>query len=422
MEINSQFQFDPSLLALADTAERAAAAAFAKIEAVERKNAEKVLGAFISHGVSAAHLQGSTGYGYGDRGRDTLDEIYAEAFGCEDALVRSSFASGTHALAVALFGVLRPGDLLLSLTGKPYDTLEEVIGLRGEGAGSLRNFGVRYDEVALRDGKIDLSAALEKAAGAKVCYLQRSRGYSLRPTLSVTEIGEAARTLKAKYPDLIVMVDNCYGEFVEEREPTDVGADLIIGSLIKNPGGAIARTGGYIAGRRDLVELCSYRLTTPGTGKEIGCTLDELRNLYLGFFLAPTVVASALKTAVFAAALFEQLGYKAYPSALEERHDIIQALCLETPQALIAFCEGIQSGSPIDSMAAPEPWDMPGYDSQVIMAAGTFTLGASIELSADAPMREPFAVWMQGGITYPTARVGVLLAAQRLLKKLGRTL
>ena len=422
MEANSQFQFDPSLLTLAENAERTAAAAFAKIEAVERRNAEKVLGAFIRHGVSAAHLQGSTGYGYGDRGRDTLDEIYAEAFGCEDALVRSSLASGTHALAVALFGVLRPGDLLLSLTGKPYDTLEEVIGLRGEGAGSLRDFGVRYDEVALRDGKIDLPAALEKAAGAKVCYLQRSRGYSLRPTLSVTEIGEAARALKAKYPDLIVMVDNCYGEFVEEREPTDVGADLIIGSLIKNPGGAIARTGGYIAGRRDLVELCSYRLTTPGTGKEIGCTLDELRNLYLGFFLAPTVVASALKTAVFAAALFEQLGYKAYPSALEERHDIIQALCLETPQALIAFCEGIQSGSPVDSMATPEPWDMPGYDSQVIMAAGTFTLGASIELSADAPMREPFAVWMQGGITYPTARIGILLAAQRLVKKLGRTL
>lgn len=422
MEANSQFQFDPSLLTLAENAERTAAAAFAKIEAVERRNAEKVLGAFIRHGVSAAHLQGSTGYGYGDRGRDTLDEIYAEAFGCEDALVRSSLASGTHALAVALFGVLRPGDLLLSLTGKPYDTLEEVIGLRGEGAGSLRDFGVRYDEVALRDGKIDLPAALEKAAGAKVCYLQRSRGYSLRPTLSVTEIGEAARALKAKYPDLIVMVDNCYGEFVEEREPTDVGADLIIGSLIKNPGGAIARTGGYIAGRRDLVELCSYRLTTPGTGKEIGCTLDELRNLYLGFFLAPTVVASALKTAVFAAALFEQLGYKAYPSALEERHDIIQALCLETPQALAAFCEGIQSGSPVDSMATPEPWDMPGYDSQVIMAAGTFTLGASIELSADAPMREPFAVWMQGGITYPTARIGILLAAQRLVKKLGRTL
>lgn len=422
METNSQFQFDPSLLTLAENAERTAAAAFAKIEAVERRNAEKVLGAFIRHGVSAAHLQGSTGYGYGDRGRDTLDEIYAEAFGCEDALVRSSLASGTHALAVALFGALRPGDLLLSLTGKPYDTLEEVIGLRGEGAGSLRDFGVRYDEVALRDGKIDLPAALEKAAGAKVCYLQRSRGYSLRPTLSVTEIGEAARALKAKYPDLIVMVDNCYGEFVEEREPTDVGADLIIGSLIKNPGGAIARTGGYIAGRRDLVELCSYRLTTPGTGKEIGCTLDELRNLYLGFFLAPTVVASALKTAVFAAALFEQLGYKAYPSALEERHDIIQALCLETPQALAAFCEGIQSGSPVDSMATPEPWDMPGYDSQVIMAAGTFTLGASIELSADAPMREPFAVWMQGGITYPTARIGILLAAQRLVKKLGRTL
>ena len=422
METNSQFQFDPSLLTLAENAERTATAAFAKIEAVERRNAEKVLGAFIRHGVSAAHLQGSTGYGYGDRGRDTLDEIYAEAFGCEDALVRSSLASGTHALAVALFGALRPGDLLLSLTGKPYDTLEEVIGLRGEGAGSLRDFGVRYDEVALRDGKIDLPAALEKAAGAKVCYLQRSRGYSLRPTLSVTEIGEAARALKAKYPDLIVMVDNCYGEFVGEREPTDVGADLIIGSLIKNPGGAIARTGGYIAGRRDLVELCSYRLTTPGTGKEIGCTLDELRNLYLGFFLAPTVVASALKTAVFAAALFEQLGYKAYPSALEERHDIIQALCLETPQALIAFCEGIQSGSPVDSMATPEPWDMPGYDSQVIMAAGTFTLGASIELSADAPMREPFAVWMQGGITYPTARIGILLAAQRLVKKLGRTL
>lgn len=422
MERQNHILIDPALLALADEAERLARPAFERIEAIERKNAEKVLSAFLSRGVSAAHLQGSTGYGYGDRGRDTLDEIYADAFGCEDALVRSSFASGTHALTVALFGVLRPGDLLLSLTGTPYDTLEEVIGLRGEGAGSLRDFGVRYGEVPLKDGKIDLPAALKAAAGAKACYIQRSRGYSLRPSLSVEEIGEAARALKQKYPGLIVMVDNCYGEFVEEQEPAGVGADLIVGSLIKNPGGAIARTGGYIAGRKDLVELCSYRLTTPGTGKEIGCTLDELRNLYLGFFLAPTVVAAALKTAVFAAALFERLGYRAYPSSLETRHDIIQALCLETPEALVAFCEGIQSGSPIDSLAAPEPWDMPGYDSQVIMAAGAFTLGASIELSADAPMREPFAVWMQGGITYPTARIGVLLAAQRLLQKLGRSL
>ncbi len=413
------FPIDSDILALAAQAEQKAAPAFAVIEQNEQYNGMRVLKAFIDNGIMASHLSGSTGYGYGDIGRDALDRVFAQALGAEDALVRHSFVSGTHALTVGLFGLLRPGDTLLSLTGKPYDTLEEVIGIRDNGRdeGSLRDFGVHYAQIELKDGKIDVNAAVQAVKAAKVAYIQRSRGYSLRPSLSAAEIGEAIKAVKRAKPDVIVMVDNCYGEFVDTAEPTALGADLMVGSLIKNPGGGIAKTGGYLAGRQDLIERCACRLTTPGTGREVGCSLDELRSMYMGLFMAPTTVAAALKTAVFAAALFEELGFETFPRSNDPRSDIIQALALKTPEALVAFCEGIQAGSPIDSMAAPEPWDMPGYDSKVIMAAGAFTLGASIELSADAPMREPFAVWLQGGLTYPTGKAGILLAADRLLKK-----
>ncbi|MFV0496852.1 MAG: aminotransferase class I/II-fold pyridoxal phosphate-dependent enzyme [Candidatus Fimivivens sp.] len=413
------FAIDPEILECARRAEIKAAPAFSAIEEIEQFNGMKVLKAFIDNGISAAHLCGTTGYGYGDIGRDALDRVFAQAVGAEDALVRHTFVSGTHALTVGLFGLLRPGDRMLSLTGKPYDTLEEVIGIRDNGRdeGSLRDFGVHYEQVELLDGKIDIQAAIEAVDDAKVVYIQRSRGYSLRPSLSVSEIGEAIKAVKQANANVIVMVDNCYGEFVEQIEPVAVDADLIVGSLIKNPGGGIAATGGYLAGRHDVIERCACRLTTPGTGREVGCTLDTLRGMYMGLFMAPSTVAAALKTAVFAAALFEEMGFETFPRANEPRHDIIQALALKTPEALVAFCEGIQSGSPIDSMAAPEPWDMPGYDSQVIMAAGAFTLGASIELSADAPMREPFAVWLQGGLTYPTGKAGVLLGADRMHKK-----
>lgn len=417
--IETPFSICPEILSFAGCAEAKAQAAFSTIDTLEQYNGMKVLKAFLDHGVSTAHLSGSTGYGYGDIGRETLDAVFASAFGAEDALVRHSFVSGTHALTVGLFGLLRPGDILLSLTGSPYDTLEEVIGIRDSGRndGSLSDWGVQYRQIELKNGKIDLVEAADAAKSAAVAYIQRSRGYSLRPSLSVEEIAEAVRVVKASNPGILVMVDNCYGEFTERAEPTAAGADLIAGSLIKNPGGGVARTGGYLAGRHDLIERCSYRLTTPGSGREVGCSLDELRAMYLGLFLAPTTVASALKTAVFAAALFEEMGFETYPTSAQARHDIIQAIALRTPEALIAFCGGIQSGSPIDSTAAPEPWDMPGYESQVIMAAGTFTLGASIELSADGPMREPYAVWLQGGLTYPTGKAGVLLAADRLWRK-----
>ncbi|WMJ83124.1 aminotransferase class I/II-fold pyridoxal phosphate-dependent enzyme [Oscillospiraceae bacterium LTW-04] len=417
--IQPVFTIDSEILEFARQAEIKAAPAFAAIEEIEQFNGMKVLKAFIDNGISTAHLCGTTGYGYGDIGRDALDRVFAQAIGAEDALVRHNFVSGTHALTVGLFGLLRPGDVMLSLTGKPYDTLEEVIGIRDNGRdeGSLRDFGVHYEQVELLDGKINVKAAVEAVGGAKVAYIQRSRGYSLRPSLSVAEIGEAIKAVKQANPNVIVMVDNCYGEFVERVEPVAFDADLIVGSLIKNPGGGIAKTGGYLAGRHDVIERCACRLTTPGTGREVGCSLDELRGMYMGLFMAPSTVAAALKTAVFAAALFEEMGFETFPRANEPRHDIIQALALKTPEALVAFCEGIQSGSPIDSMAAPEPWDMPGYDSQVIMAAGAFTLGASIELSADAPMREPFAVWLQGGLTYPTGKAGILLGADRMRKK-----
>ncbi len=412
------FKIDPRLEKLAEQAEALCAEPFERVEAIRAYNEEKVLRAFLDNRVSEIHLNGSTGYGYGDLGRETLDAVYAEAFGAEDALVRHSFVSGTHALSVALFGVLRMGDTIVSVTGKPYDTLEEVIGLRGKGNGSLRDFGVDYRELGLTPaGEIDFGAVPDAVRGAKVVYLQRSRGYSLRPSIGVETIGRLVETVRRVNPEAVIMVDNCYGEFVEKREPTQTGADLIIGSLIKNPGGGIAQTGGYIAGRRDLVEQCSYRLTCVGMGKEVGCTLNQNRPMYMGFFWAPGVVANAVKTSIFAACLFERLGFPVYPRYEETRTDIIAALKLGDAERLVAFCQGIQSGSPVDAFVSPEPWDMPGYDSKVIMAAGAFTGGASIELSADAPLKEPYAVWLQGGLTYQTGKTGVLLAAQSMAEK-----
>lgn len=413
------FRIDPRIMQLAEQAEQIAAQKFAEIDANAAYNGEKVLAAFIKNRVSEPCFYGSTGYGYGDIGRETLDKVYAQVLDAEDALVRHTFVSGTHALSVALFGVLRPGDKLLAVTGKPYDTLEEVIGISGSpGNGSLMDYGVEYGEVPLTGGGLpDLDAIAQAVPGAKVAYIQRSRGYSLRPAYTVEQIQEIVQTVRRVSPDTIVMVDNCYGEFVQRREPTSVGADLIIGSLIKNAGGSIAQTGGYIAGRKDLVELCSYRLTCVGMGKEVGCTLHQNKEMFLGLFFAPDVVANALKTAAFAAELFRLMGFDSYPALSETRGDIITAIRFGTPELLTAFCQGVQKGAPVDAFVTPEPWDMPGYTSQVIMAAGAFTMGASIELSADAPMREPYAVWMQGGITYASGRIGILLASQEMLDR-----
>ncbi len=380
-------------------------------------NEEKMLNAFRENNVSETHFAPSTGYGYSDRGRDVLDSVFAHAVGAEDALVRHNFVSGTHALSVALFGVLRPNDVMLSITGAVYDTMQEVIGIRGEGNGSLKDFGIKYEQIELTEGgTIDYSALKDAVNGVRAVYIQRSRGYSLRRSLTIADIKEAVDFVKKIDENIMVIVDNCYGEFVEKCEPTAVGADLIIGSLIKNPGGAIAKTGGYIAGKEKLVELCSYRLTAVGMGKEVGCTLETKRDMFMGLFFAPSVVAAAVKTSIFATKLFEELGFATFPKFDEKRTDIIAAIELVNAENLIAFCRGIQKGSPIDAFVTPEPWAMPGYDSEVIMAAGAFTGGASIEISADAPLREPFAVWVQGGITYNSGKLAILTAAQEMIK------
>ncbi len=418
------FNIDPKLKELAEKAEDACKAEFARIDDIARYNGEKVLAAFIKNSVPETALHGTTGYGYDDLGRDLLDKVYADAFGAEDALVRFNFVNGTHTISTALFGILRPGDRLLMCTGAPYDTLEEIVGKRGKpGNGSLRDYGIEYEEVDLRpDGMPDLERIAERSKGAKIAYIQRSRGYSTRPSYTVGNIKSMVEAIRSADKDVIIMVDNCYGEFVEKLEPLNVGADIMMGSLIKNPGGGIASTGGYIAGRRDLIELCAYRLTVVGMGKEIGATLGRNREMFLGFFLAPQTVANAVKTSVFACRLFESLGYETLPKSGEPRADIIASILLKNEDALCSFIRGIQHGAPIDSFVTPEPWDMPGYESKVIMAAGAFTMGASIELSADAPIREPYAAWLQGGITYPTGRLGVILAAQNMLDEKTITL
>lgn len=410
------FDFSPKISSAAEQAMELCEPCFAELNRLAEYNGQRVLKAFIDNKVSDIHMKGTNGYGYGDEGRDKLDAVFAQVLGAEDALVRHNFVNGTHALTTALFGVLRPRDMLLSVTGMPYDTMQEVI--LGENCGSLRDFGVNFGTVKLlENGMPDYDQIARRAPEAKMCYIQRSRGYSLRPSFDIDTIDVIIKTIRSVNKDCIIMVDNCYGELVEDREPTAVGADMIVGSLIKNLGGGIAETGGYIAGRADLIEQCSYRLTCPGAGKEVGCSLNQLRGMYMGLFHAPEAVCSALKTSVFAAAFFELLGYEAFPKYNEKRTDIIAALKLGGEKQLIAFCEGIQSGSPVDSFAAPEPWDMPGYDSKVIMAAGAFTMGASIELSADAPLREPYAVWLQGGLTFPTGKTGIMLAAQRMVDK-----
>lgn len=412
------FKIDEKIERASDIALKKASEQFKKIDEITEYNQLKVLSAFINNGVSESHFVSTTGYGYGDRGRDTLDKIWAEVFGAEDALVRHNFTCGTHTLATALFGVLRPGDKMLSVTGTPYDTIHNVIGISGSGMGSLKEFGVAYDEVPLKDDRLDYEA-IEKAVDESVTmvYIQRSRGYELRPSLLIEEIERVVKIAKKKNPSVIVMVDNCYGEFVQKKEPCDVGADLCAGSLIKNAGGGIASTGGYIAGRRDLVEKCAYRLTTPGLGKEVGATLGHNRELYMGLFYAPHTVGEALKSAVYISALFSGFGFKTTPAYDAERGDIVQSLGLENEERLVAFCQGIQSGSPIDSYLSPEPWDMPGYDSKVVMAAGAFTMGSSIELSADAPIREPFYAWIQGGLTFHSAKICAMLAAQQMLER-----
>lgn len=416
--MNSFFKISDRIENTADKAMLLCKEQFDYIEDVTEYNQLKVQKAFIDNGISESHFISSTGYGYGDRGRETLDKVWAEVFGAEDALVRHNFTCGTHTLATALFDVLRPGDKMLCVTGTPYDTIHGVIGISGEGMGSLKDFGVEYNEVPLKDEKVDFDA-IEKAVDdtTTMVYIQRSRGYELRASLSVDEIGRVCSIVKKKNPNVIVMVDNCYGEFVEKKEPVQVGADLIAGSLIKNAGGGIATTGGYIAGRHDLVEKCAYRLTTPGLGKEVGATLGMNRELYMGLFFAPHTVGEALKSAVFISALFESFGYKVTPKYNEIRHDIVQCLGLENAESLVAFCQGIQSGSPIDSFVLPEPWDMPGYDSKVVMAAGAFTLGSSIELSADAPIREPYYAWIQGGLNFHSAKICAKLAAQQMEDK-----
>jgi len=392
---------------------------FERIDRISHENTNRVLDAFRDMRVSDAMFSAGSGYGYDDRGRDALDKIYAQVFGAEAALVRHNMVSGTHALAVALFGLLRPGDIMLSVTGAPYDTLESVIGITGKnGDGSLADFGVEYMQIGLTPSGIDLEAVEEAICAlgerVKVVYVQRSKGYSERKTLRVSQIGALAELVK-RLSSAYVMVDNCYGEFVEAIEPTHVGADLIVGSLIKNPGGGMAECGGYIAGSARAVELASYRLTSPGIGAEVGATLGQNKNMFRGFFYAPHTVAQALKTAHFAAYIFAALGYATSPEYDEVRSDIIQAVRLGSPERIIRFCRGIQSASPVDSHLSPVPWDMPGYSSQVIMAAGAFVQGASIELSADAPLREPYTVFFQGGLTYESGRIGILAAARALL-------
>ena len=391
---------------------------FSLIDETGGINQLKVLSAMQKNRISAEHFNGSTGYGYNDAGRDDLERVYADVFHTEDALVRSQITCGTHALSLALAANLRPGDELVSISGKPYDTLEEVIGIRPS-PGSLAEYGITYRQVDLKkDGSFDF-AAIREALGprTRLAAIQRSKGYLTRPSLSVDAIGEAIRFVRELRPDILVMVDNCYGEFVERSEPSDFGADMTVGSLIKNPGGGLAPMGGYIAGTKECVERCAVRLTSPGLGREVGASLGINRSFFQGLFLAPVVTASALKGAIFAANLFERFGFSCVPDGSEPRHDIIQAVEFGTPEGLIAFCEGIQSAAPVDSYVVPEPWAMPGYDSDVIMAAGAFIQGSSIELSADGPLHEPYAAYFQGGLTFAHAKFGILKAAQRLMDR-----
>ena len=411
-------QISERVSALARRAEQGLGEQFARIDAMAQFHARRVLAAFQKYRVDESCFAGTTGYGYDDLGRDKLDQIYAGLFGAEDALVRIQFVNGTHAITCALFGALKAGDALVSAVGAPYDTLLGVVGAVDKGHGSLRDYGVEYRQVELKDNAPDLEGLAQAVRDPRVkaVLIQRSKGYATRASLSVDQIGELCAIVRKNNPNAAILVDNCYGEFVEEKEPTQVGADLAVGSLIKNPGGGLAPTGAYVVGRHDLVERAAMRLTCPGIGRECGSTLGNNRMLYQGLFMAPHTVAQALKTAVFAARLMEELGYETEPKSDAVRRDIIQMIRLGGPEAVKRFCKGIQSGAPVDSYVTPEPWDMPGYDCPVIMAAGAFVQGASIELSADAPMREPYTVYLQGGLTYESGRTGIMLAAEELLR------
>ena len=413
--------FSKKIQDLALEAEQALVVQFQHIDEVAFLNTQKVMDAFRNHRVSDTCFQSTSGYGYDDRGREVLEEVWAEVMGAEAAVVRQTIISGTHALSIGLFGILRPGDVMYSVAGKPYDTLEEVIGLSGTpGNGSLRDFGVDYEQTDLNsDGTFNFTEIEDKlralGSRAKMVFVQRSKGYLNRKTLSVDEIGELVKFVKNISPETFVVVDNCYGEFVEDKEPTAVGADLVIGSLIKNPGGGMAETGGYLAGTRRAVELASYRMTSVGIGAEAGATLGQNKSMFKGLFYAPHTVAQALKTAHLAAYMFEKLGYVVEPRWNEERHDIIQSVIMGSAEGLCAFCRGIQAGSPVDAFVTPEPWAMPGYGDQVIMAAGTFVQGSSIELSADGPLRAPYTAFFQGGLTYESGRIGIMSAVASVL-------
>ena len=419
--IKDNFGISDKTLKLVSEAEESIKEQFKHIENICEINQLRVMKAFADNRVSDSHFVATTGYGYDDLGRDTLDRVYADIMGAEDALVRHNFISGTHTISTALFAVLRPNDILVSITGKPYDTLEEVIGIQGEaGNGSLKDFGVKYVQIDLKhDGTPDLEQIKFTLThmNVKAVTIQRSKGYGWRPTYSAKDIGALIEFVKEISPETICIVDNCYGEFVETEEPTAYGADLIAGSLIKNPGGGLAPTGGYIAGKQKYVELCAYRLTSVGIGKEAGASLGFNRQMYQGLFMAPHVVSQALKAAVLCSAVFEKLGFEVDPKPNEIRHDIIQSIKFGDPDKVTAFCQGIQKGAPVDSFVTPEPWDMPGYSSQVIMAAGAFVKGASIELSADAPIKPPYIAYMQGGLTYESAKLGIMVAADKMIRK-----
>lgn len=409
---------DEKVFDYCNSIERSLSERFASIDKICEINQMKVLHAMQKNRLAEAHFAGSSGYGYTDEGRDTLERIYADVFHTEDALVRSQITCGTHALCVAMFGNLKPGDEILAIAGKPYDTLDEIIGIRPS-RGSLADYGITYAQVdLLPDGSFDFEG-IKNAINdrTKLIEIQRSKGYAVRPTLSVEQIGEAISYVKSIREDIICMVDNCYGEFVQDKEPSDYGADLVVGSLIKNPGGGLAPIGGYICGKKEYVENASFRLTTPGLGKEVGASLNNTKAFAQGLFMAPVVTTAALKGAIFAANVYERLGFKAVPNMTEDRYDIIQAVELNSPERVIAFCEGIQAAAPVDSYVKPIPWDMPGYDSPVIMAAGAFVSGSSIELSADAPMREPYAVYFQGGLTYQHAKYGIIMSLQKMVEK-----
>ncbi|MBQ9867155.1 MAG: methionine gamma-lyase family protein [Lachnospiraceae bacterium] len=414
---------DEDIVHLGDEVRKSLKERFEKIDEMAEYNQLKVLKAMQDKQVSEACLLGTTGYGYNDLGRDTLEEVYAQIFKAEDALVRPQITCGTHALALALMSNLRPGDELLSPVGKPYDTLEEVIGIRdngnGHSSGSLKEYGITYRQVDLKEnGDFDfdgIKAAVNEKT--RLVTIQRSKGYQTRPTLSVERIEELIRFIRNIKPEVVIMVDNCYGEFVQDREPIEAGADMAVGSLIKNPGGGLCPSGGYIVGKKECVENAAYRLTSPGLGKEVGASMGILPAFYQGLFMSPIVTASALKTAIFAASLYERLGYKPYPSADAGRYDIIQAITLGSEAKLCAFCEGIQAAAPVDSHVTPEPWPMPGYDANVIMAAGAFVSGSSIELSADGPLKDPYTVYFQGGLSFPHGAYGILKSAQQLKNK-----